>query len=94
MHAQHFLSTEREQSIYDSCRFDIGRFRAEPTNYERGVRPSDTFAYRSAHNNLLGTQREHLGKRPIKKQGMNKVFLNPFYIFWEIAGNNLSVPHS
>ena len=40
-----------------------------------------------------GTQREHLGKRP-KKQGMNKAFLNPFYIFWEIAGNNLSVPHS
>ena len=29
----HFLIAEREQSIYDRCRFDIGRFRAEPTNY-------------------------------------------------------------
>ena len=34
MHAQHFLIAEREWSIYESCRFDIGRFRAEPTNYE------------------------------------------------------------
>ena len=34
MHAQHFLIAERELSIYDSCRFDIGRFCAEPTNYE------------------------------------------------------------
>ena len=42
-------------TIYDSCRFDIGRFRAEPTNYERWPHPSDTFAYRSAHNNLLLT---------------------------------------
>ena len=28
------LIAERERSIYDSCRFDIGRFRAEPTNSE------------------------------------------------------------
>ena len=35
MHAQNFLIAERERSIYDSCRFDIGRFRAEQTNYER-----------------------------------------------------------
>ena len=51
MHAQHFLIAEREQSIYDSCRFDIGPFRAEPTNYEQCLHTSDTFAYRSAHNN-------------------------------------------
>ena len=57
MRAQHFLIEEREQSIYDSCRFDIGRFRAEPTNYERCLHPSDTFAYRSAHNNLFLTLR-------------------------------------
>ena len=37
-------------TIHDSCRFDIGRFRAEPTNYERRLHPSDTFAYRGAHN--------------------------------------------
>ena len=37
----------------DSCRFDIGRFRAKPTNYERRLHRSDTFAYRSAHNNLF-----------------------------------------
>ena len=57
MHAQHFLITERERSMYDSCRFDIGRFRAEPTNFERCLHPSDTFAYRSAHNNLFLTLR-------------------------------------
>ena len=57
MHAQHFLIVEQERSIYDSCRFDIGRFRAEPTNYERCLHPSDTFAYRSAHNNLFLTLR-------------------------------------
>ena len=51
VHAQHFSIAER--SIYDSCRFDIGRFRAEPTNYERCLhpRPSDTLAYCSADNN-------------------------------------------
>ena len=53
MHAQHFLITERERSIYDSCHFDIGCFRAEPTNYEWCLHPSDTFAYRSTHNNLF-----------------------------------------
>ena len=37
----------------DSCRFDIGRFRAKPTNYERRLHRSDTFVYRSAHNNLF-----------------------------------------
>ena len=57
MRAQHFLIEEREQSIYDSCRFDIGRFRAEPTNYERCLNPSDTLAYRSARNNLFLTRR-------------------------------------
>ena len=42
IHAQPFqvLIAERERSIYDSCRFDIGRFRAEPTNYERFLHPS------------------------------------------------------
>ena len=35
MHVPHFLIAERERSIYDGSRFDIGRFRAEPTNYER-----------------------------------------------------------
>ena len=44
------LIAEWEPSIYDSCHFDIGRFRAEPTNYERRLHPSDTFAYRGAHN--------------------------------------------
>ena len=42
MHAQHFLIAEREQSIYVSCRFDIGRFRVEPTNYERCLHPIDS----------------------------------------------------
>ena len=45
MHVKHFLIRERERSIYDSCRFDIGRFRAEPINYERCLHPSNTFAY-------------------------------------------------
>ena len=57
MHTQHFLIAEQERSIYDSCRFGIGRFRAEPTNYERCLHPSDIFAYRSAHNNLFLTLR-------------------------------------
>ena len=57
MHAQNFLIAERERSIYDSCRFDIGRFRAEQTNYERRLHLSDTFAYRSADNNLILTLR-------------------------------------
>ena len=55
MRAQHFLIAERERSIYDSCRFDIGRLRSEPTNYERCLHPSDTFAYHSASNNLFLT---------------------------------------
>ena len=110
MHAQHFLIAEREQSIYDSCRFDIGPFRAEPTNCERCLHTSDTFAYRCAHNNLFLTlcvihklkngqvhlrePNENTWEKDLKKQGMNKAFLNPFYIFWKIAGNNLSIPHS
>ena len=49
MHAQHFLIAERERSIYDSCRFDNGRFRAEPTNYERCLHLSDKFAYRTQY---------------------------------------------
>ena len=57
MHTQHFLIAEQERSIYDSCRFSIGRFRAEPTNYKQCLHPSDTFAYRSAHNNLFLTLR-------------------------------------
>ena len=44
-------------TVYDNCRFDIERFRAEPTNYEWCLHPSDTFAYRSAHNNLFLTLR-------------------------------------
>ena len=50
MHAQHFLIKDGERSIYDSSHFDIGRFLAEPTNYERPLHSSDIFAYRSAHN--------------------------------------------
>ena len=57
MHAQHFLIAEREQSVYDSWRSDIEPFRAEPTNYERCLHPSYTFAYHSAHNNLFLTLR-------------------------------------
>ena len=38
----HFLIAERKRSIYDSFGFDIGRFRAEPTNL-RCLHPSDTF---------------------------------------------------
>ena len=53
----HFFIVEREWSIYDSCHFDIGHFCAELTNYERCLHPSDTFAYRSAHNNLFLTLR-------------------------------------
>ena len=34
MHAQHFLIAEREQSIFNTCRFDMGGFRSEPTDYE------------------------------------------------------------
>ena len=49
----HFLIAEREWSIYDSCHFDIGHFCAELTNYEWCLHPSDTFAYRSAHNKLF-----------------------------------------
>ena len=55
MRAQHFLIAERERSIYDSCRFDIGRLRSEPTNCERCLHPSDTFAYHSAYDNLFLT---------------------------------------
>ena len=51
------LIAERERSIYDSCRFDIGRFRADPTNYERCPHPSDTLSYHSVHNNLFLTLR-------------------------------------
>ena len=39
MHARHFLISERERSIYDSCRFDVGRFRMEPNNYKRCLHP-------------------------------------------------------
>ena len=41
-------------TIYDSCRFDIGRFRLEPTDLRN---LSDKFAYRRAHNNLFLTLR-------------------------------------
>ena len=50
MHAQHFLIAERERSIYDSCRFDIGRSRASLL-LRKCLHPSDAFAYRSVHNN-------------------------------------------
>ena len=76
MHAQHFLIVERERSIYDSCRFDIGRFRAEPANYERCLHPSDTFAYRSAHNNLFLTLRVihklQMRRKEMKSRGKEK----------------------
>ena len=57
MLVQHFLIRERERWIYECCRFDIGRFRAKPTNYEMCLHPSDTFAYRSAHDNSFLTLR-------------------------------------
>ena len=47
------LLDHRTGMIYDSCHFEIGHFCVEPTNYERCLHPSDTFAYRSAHNNLF-----------------------------------------
>ena len=57
MHARHYLISERERSIYDSCRFDVGRFRTETNNYERCLytRLVDTFARPSAHNNSFIT---------------------------------------
>ena len=58
MHAQHFLIAEQEQWIYDRCRFDIGRFCTEPTNYEQCLHPSDIFAYCSAHNDSFLTLHE------------------------------------
>ena len=44
-------------TIYNSCHFDIGRFRGEPTNFKWYLHLSDTFVYCSAHNNLLLTLR-------------------------------------
>ena len=45
-------------TIYDSCRFDIGRFRVESgLIHERCLHLSETFAYRNAHNNLFFTLR-------------------------------------
>ena len=41
-------------TIYDSCRFDFGRFGVEPTYLRKLSYMSDTFAYRSAHNNNYG----------------------------------------
>ena len=49
------ISGHNARSSYDSCRFGIGRFRAETTNYEQCLHPSDTFGYRIAHNNLFLT---------------------------------------
>ena len=43
-----WLRNGNDRSIYGSSRFDIGRFRVEPTNYERRLHLSDTFASRSA----------------------------------------------
>ena len=39
MHARPYLISERERSINDSCRFDVGRFRTEPSNYKRCLHP-------------------------------------------------------
>ena len=54
------MLTERERSIN-------GRFRAEPTNSERCLHPSDTFAYHSAHNNLFrhATRNPQVKKCPL-----------------------------
>ena len=45
------------RTIYDSCRFDIGRFVWSRLIYEKCLHLSDKFAYRSAHNNLFLTLR-------------------------------------
>ena len=44
--------------IYDSCRFDIGRFRVEPTDlWKVSTSIGQICIYRSAHNNLFLTLR-------------------------------------
>ena len=104
MHAQHFLIAEREQSIYDSCRFDIGPFRAEPSNYERCLHTSDTYAYRSAHNNLFLTLRVihklkngqvHLREPNENTWGKdpkkNKAWIKPFWIHFTYFGRLLGI---
>ena len=49
------INTSRNATIYDSCRFDMGRFRAEPTDLPKVSTSEWTFAYRSAHNDLFLT---------------------------------------
>ena len=48
MHAQHFVW---EQSIYDSCRFNIGHFGASRIITQCVLHLGDTFAQGSGHNN-------------------------------------------
>ena len=58
MHARHFLISERERSIYDSCRLMSGAFvRSRIITNGVYTRSVDTFARRSDHNNSLITLR-------------------------------------
>ena len=69
MHAQYFLIAERERSIFNTCRFDIGGFRGADW-LRKCPLLSDTFAYRSAQNNLFLTLRViHALKKERKEKG-------------------------
>ena len=68
-HAQHFLIAERERSIFNTCRFDIGGFRGADW-LRKCPHLSDTFAYSSAQNNLFLTLRViHALKKERKEKG-------------------------
>ena len=59
------ISTSRNGMDLRQLRFDIGRFRAEPTDLRKVSTSEWTFAYRSAHNNLFLTLRViHKLKKP------------------------------
>ena len=69
LHAQYFLIAERERSIFNTCRFDIGGFRGADW-LRKCPHLSDTFAYRSAQNNLFLTLRViHTLKKERKVKG-------------------------
>ena len=77
IHAEHFLIVERERSIFKTCRFDIGGFRAEPTDYESVHTWVFIFAYRSAHKNLFLTLRViYTLKKERKEKGQDYLRLS------------------